>query len=133
MAEKRGLAILINCDYRGTPKFRPLPGTDKDAKEMKETFEHFKYDIHQLPNEQATLSNIEELLKQLGKYLQRYNGAAKNQDGSTKVILFAFSGHGSNPNLLITNDGQSLFLKDIMEPLVDPKICLVHNPQTLHD
>ena len=94
---------------------------------MKETFEQFKYDIHQLPNEQATLSNIEELLKRLEKYLHRYNGAAKNHDGSTKVIVFAFSGHGSNPNLLITNDGQPLFLKDVMEPLVDPKICLVHD------
>ena len=124
---KRGLAILINCDYRGTPNFRPLPGTDKDAKEMKETFEQFEYDIHQLLNEQATLSNIKELLKQIGKYLKRYNGAAKNHDGSTKVIVFAFSGHGSNPNLLITNDGQSLFLKDVMEPLVDPKISLVHD------
>ena len=122
LREKRGLAIIISCDYRGTPDFRPLLGTAKDAEEMRMTFQQFDYDVHQLKNEEATLSNIEEKLKQLGEYLRGYDGAAINHDGRKKAIVVTFSGHGSNPNLLITNDGESLFLKDVMELLVDPEM-----------
>ena len=119
LMKKRGLAIIISCDYKGSSKFRPLLGTAKDAEEMRTTFLQFDYDIHQLKNEEATLSNIEQKLKRLGKYLRDYNGATINRDGRIKAIVFTFSGHGADPNLLITNDGESLFLKDVIEPLVD--------------
>lgn len=122
MRNKRGLAILISCDYKNTPGINPLSGTTKDADEMRKTFQQFEYSIHQLKNEEATFSNIEMLLECLGKYLKKYDGAHINDDGSEKVIIFTFSGHGANPNLLLTNDGDSLFLKDVMEPLVNPKI-----------
>lgn len=122
MRNKRGLAILISCDYKNTPDLNPLSGTTKDAEEMRKTFEQFEYSIHQLQNEEATFSNIEMLLESLGKYLKKYDGSPINDDGSEKVIIFTFTGHGANPNLLLTNDGDSLFLKDVMEHLVDPTI-----------
>lgn len=44
LTEKRGLAVLVTCDYGGTL------AVEKDAKEMKETFEHFGYEIAELKN-----------------------------------------------------------------------------------
>lgn len=121
LAEKRGLAMLVTGDYQGT-----LPQTETDAEKMKEMFKQFEYDIHQLMNEEATLSNIERLVQQVTDYLTNYNAAARNRDGSTKAIIFAFSGHGTDENQIKTNDGKFYNLSDIVEPLVNPKLAVVH-------
>lgn len=114
--KKRGIALLVTCDYKGTRDLPPLPETDKDAMEMKMTFEQFNYDIKQL--KKATEPEVITLVKQLSKYLKGYNGAIYNPDGEIKAIIFAFSGHGTNENLVLANDGEPLFLRDIVELLV---------------
>ena len=120
LEEKRGLAILVTCNYQGT-----LPQTKRNAEDMKEMFEQFEYDVHPLINEDAILSNIKQLVWQVEKYLNTYNGADINHDGGKKVIIFAFSGHGVG-NQIQTNDGQLLNLDDIVKPLVHPELLLVH-------
>lgn len=121
LADKRGLAMLVTCDYDGQ-----LQQTKKDAEKMKEMFTLFKYDIHQLAGKEATLSNIKLLLKQVTDHLKDYNGAAINRDGNSKVIIFAFSGHGTEENQIQTNDRELLHLHDIVKPLVDPKLVVAH-------
>ena len=120
MADKRGLAILVTCDYHGE-----LPQTKRDAEKMREMFEQFEYDIHQLMGKDATNSNIEQLLKQVKNHLKGYNGAAINRDGNDKVIIFAFSGHGTEDNQIQANDRELLHLHDIVRPLVNSESPLV--------
>lgn len=120
LEEKRGLAILVTCNYQGTP-----PKTNKDAEKMRHMFTVFDYDIHELMNEEATLSNIKQLLWQVEKYLSAYNGARINRDSNNKVIIFAFSGRGTE-NQIQTNDGQLFHLRDIVKPLVNPELQLVN-------
>ena len=112
--------MLVTGDYHGS-----LPQTEVDAERMKEMFEQFEYDIHQLMNEEATLCNIKQLVHQVTKYLSKYNAADRNPDGSTKAIIFAFSGHGTDDNQLKTNDEKLINLCDIVEPLVNPKLAVV--------
>ena len=122
--EKRGLAILVTCDYQGTgPGIPPLNATNQDANKMKQTFEQFQYDIHQLQNGEATELKITTLLKQASRYLSQYTGNKKNSDGSPKVIAFAFSGHGTScgycDDEITTYDGKNLDLREqIRLPLV---------------
>ena len=120
MEEKRGLAILVACHYRGT-----LPQTEEDAKEIKRMFTQFDYDIHQLPSEQVTSSNIKHLVQQVENYLRSYKGSAINPDNNTKAIIFAFSGHGAQNNIQ-TNDGELFPLQDIVSPLVNPQFVQAH-------
>lgn len=67
------------------------------------------------------MPEVATLVKQLSQYLKDYNGATCSTDGGEKTIVFAFSGHGTNENLVVANDGEPLFLKDVVEPLIDPK------------
>lgn len=117
--KKRGLAVLVTCDYKGTPD--ELSGTDLDAQEMRKTFEQFNYDIIQLQNKQATKDAVTALVKQLSLYMGKYTGATHNGDGKVKAIIFAFAGHGMDRNRIIANDGKELALREIVEPLVKCK------------
>ena len=63
----RGIAILVTCDYRGKHGLE-LPATDTDADEMRKTFKQLGYDIHERQNENATESEIINLLTALNKY-----------------------------------------------------------------
>ena len=85
-------------------------------------FTQFDYDIHQLPSEQVTSSNIKQLVQNC---LSSYNGAAINRDGNKKAIIFAFSGHGAE-NQIQTNDGELFPLQDIVKPLVNPQFVQAH-------
>ena len=114
--KKRGLAVLVTCDYKGTRD--ELSGTDSDAQEMRKTFEQFNYDIIKLQNEQATKDAVTALVKQLSLYMRQYTGATHNDDGRVKAIIFAFAGHGMDRNRIIANDGKELALREIVEPLV---------------
>lgn len=109
----------MTCHYENT-----LPQTKKDAEKMKEMFTQFEYDIHELPSDRATSSNIKKLVKEVASYLHSYNGAAVNRDRNKKVIIFAFSGHGAE-NQLKTNDGKLLHLHEIVKPLVNPNFVEV--------
>lgn len=120
LAEKRGIAVLVTCDYDGTPHISTLKATNDDAREMRKTFEQLGYDIKQLKNEEATVPAVSALVAQLSQYMKEYNGPVYNDDGGIKAITFAFAGHGSNENVVFTNDNQNLFLRDVVKPLVDP-------------
>ena len=107
----------------------PLSPTSNDAAEMKMTFEQFDYDIHQLKNGAATEYEITALLKQASDYLSQYDGPKRNSDGEKKVIIFAFSGHGTShgtrEDRIITNDGRWFSLREqVMLPLLrHPNVC----------
>lgn len=117
---KRGLAILVTCDYVGSP-YRSLEATATDAYEMKKTFEQLQYNVYQLKNKEATKDAITALVKRTCVNLKLYKGASQNADGSEKVIVFAFSGFGSETkdiDLIDANDGEYLSLKeDVVIPL----------------
>ena len=98
---------------------------------MKETFEQFDFNIVQLQNKEVTEHAVLTLVEQLSTYLKNYNGATVNKgesrdaadsDKPVKAIVFAFSGHGTNDNILLANDGDPIFLRDVVKPLVDPSI-----------
>ena len=123
LAAKRGLAILVTCDYEGTTGVSSLSATNRDADEMKTTFEQFNYDIHQLKNGEATKCAVTTLLKQVSEYLGRYSGDITNKDGERKVIIFAFSGHGTScgtsRDQIQANDGELLnLMEEVRLPLV---------------
>jgi hypothetical protein len=89
---KRGLAILVTCDYEGSG--RALPGTNDDLEEMYKTFNnHYQYDVHRVHNRRK--DDIIRFLQKISYYLSKeYNGSDENKDGTKKTIVFAFAGHG---------------------------------------
>ena len=95
---------------------------------MKETFEQFDYNIVQLQNREVTEHAVLTLVERLSTYLRNYNGAIVNDGESrdaadshrpVKAIVFAFSGHGTNDNIILANDGEPIFLRDVVKPLVE--------------
>ena len=127
---KRGLAVLVTCDYEDTPGIPTLKSTQRDAAEMRQTFEQFEYDIVSLANREATGSVIAELVNQLSEYMKEYTGPIYNADGGIKAIVFYFAGHGMDDNRIRANDMEIPLLEDIMEPLARysheiPKLFLI--------
>lgn len=114
LTTKRGVAVLVTCDYMDTPGVKPLEQTQKDFMEMKKTFKQFDYDVIELQNK--TKPAIIQLVKQLSDFLWYYEG-----DGKDKAIFFAFCGHGTSHNRVRANDGRYFSLKDVVELLVDPE------------
>ena len=117
LADSRGYAILVTCDYAGTPGKDPLPGTIKDGKEMKETLTKLSFPIRHLHN--PTKEDIEAEVTKFSVYLSSYE--VKEEKDKEKIIIFAFSGHGCSKGQaekIIANDGQELDVKDeIVNPL----------------
>ena len=121
----RGIAILVTCDYSDKPHLE-LSATNRDADEMRKTFEVLGYDIHERRNENVTKDKIKTLLEHLHDYLKQYKGKLANRDGSEKVIAFAFSGHGTpdddedNDSMcMLTYDEKKLSLKGyVMKHLI---------------
>ena len=68
---------------------------------MRKTFEQFGYDIHPLQGGTATDVMIKGLLGQVCQSLGKYS-----------VIVFAFSGHGTDYDQLLTNNGKWMSLKE---------------------
>ena len=97
-----------------------LHGTNADAREMLKTFEFLNYTVHQLQNNNATGEEIKKKVLSISKDLKKYDGHMKD-----KVIVFAFSGHGTNKEEnehIYGNDGVLLCLSDdIIKPLVEVK------------
>lgn len=92
----------------------PLKTTNEDAKEMKMTFERFEYDIHHLQNEDVSKDMINKFIGELSQYLAEYDG-----ETSDKVIIFAFSGHGTDSDRIVTSDADLISLgEEIVQPLV---------------
>jgi hypothetical protein len=99
-----GLAILVTCDYEANSTLKTLKGTNVDAVEMRATFEQFSYEIHQLRNGEATKNAITSLLSDISQRLiEEYNAKVV---GPRKVIIFAFSGHGSEFDEIYASDGE---------------------------
>ena len=120
LAEKRGLAVLVTCNYEGTRACGlGRLETDQDANAMNSVFEQFEYDIIQLRNEEATKPAIINLVSQLSQYMHIYNGETRNTNRETKAIVFYFAGHGADRDRIITFDGRHLNLERIVRPLVD--------------
>lgn len=117
---KRGMAILVTCDYVGSSYSKTLEATATDADEMKKTFEQLQYNVHQLKNKEATKDAITTLVKKTSSHLYDYKGPLA--DVSEKVIVFAFSGCGTdkdNIDFIDANDGEYISLKeDVIIPLV---------------
>lgn len=111
LVEKRGLAVLITCNYGGKL------AVEKDAEEMNKMFKHFGYEIAELKNNEATYDEITKLLKQVSQYLGEYAGTTDE-----KVLIFAFSGHGATGDRIATCDYPRRYLSlkdDIIQPFVE--------------
>ena len=118
LAHKRGLAVLVTCDYEDT-NLRKLDACNTDADEMKAALEAQDYEVHQLKNKEATKENVDLLLDHISKYLCRYEGSDV-KDGQKKAIVFAFSGHGTTGDCIVTHDDQMLQVqRDIVNPLLE--------------
>ena len=120
-AGKKGLVVLVTCDYRGTSQ-KPLPQTNVDARDMRTTFEKFGFTVDQITNDKAKEGHIKEKLDHLSAFLNKYNG-----EKDIEVLIFAFSGHGihaEDDNLLLAHDGKALSLKDDIIPkfVVNPEL-----------
>ena len=93
MVSKRGIAILVTCDYKDKRgKELPEDAMKTCAETMRNTFDKLGYQIYEKYN--VTRNDITSLLQFVGENLREYKGKSKNDDGSEKVIVFAFSGHG---------------------------------------
>ena len=109
---------MVNCTYADSPqRLKPLPGTAKDAKAMLDTFNHLNYVVHQLvdPSREQLLQKV----TQVSNYLQ----TCKIKDlPEEKVIIFAFSGHGTAEDVIYANDGLKIQLEEeIKYPLTMPE------------
>ena len=94
-------------------QWKPLPGTNTDASEMVQTIEELEYGMIQLKNENATESKI---MTEIGR-VSRGVHLLEN-----KILMFVFSGHGAIGDLIISQDGKHLSLKDdITRPLLAPR------------
>ena len=112
LADSRGYAILVTCDYKGTPGKTYLPGTVEDGKEMIETFKKLCFPYRHLhnPKKEDIVGEVEEFSK---NHLCKYK--IETDKDKEKVIIFAFSGHGCSKGQaekIIANDGQELDIKD---------------------
>ena len=105
--EKRGLAVLVTCDYKDT-SLDKLDTCNTDAQKMKDALLALDYDVHQLKNKEATKCKVELLLRNLSKYLNRYKGNHENGDGQKKAIIVAFAGHGRKGDYIVTHDDKQL-------------------------
>lgn len=113
IAGKRGFAIIVTCDYKGSTQLKPLPATNKDASEMVQTIEELKYGRILLQNKDATESNIK-------KAIQKVSGDMGQLED--KILMFIFSGHGAKGDHIVTHDRKCLSLKeDIMKPLLSKR------------
>ena len=131
MAEKHGIAVIVTCDYKDNRDIDTLETTNADAVELTDTFDKLNYNIIPLKNEQVTESAVLAIVEQLSEYLKDYDGATDNGKDATditiaKAIVFAFSGHGIKDNVVLANNGDLIFLRDVVQPLVDPDIIGEH-------
>lgn len=122
IAGKRGLAIVVTCDYEGST-LKPLPGTNTDASEMVQTIEELKCGKILLQNKDATESNIK-------KAIQRVSGDMGQLED--KILMFVFSGHGAKGDHIVTHDGKRLSLKEsIIQPLLSERQADAPKPPVL--
>jgi hypothetical protein len=126
LAEKRGLAVLVTCDYKteytGMYAHTPLDACNADAREMKDALVELGFDVHQLKNKNATKKKVESLLLRISAYLHRYGRPRDHviEDNRSKAIVFAFAGHGEQGDYIITHDDKKLHVaKDIVNPLLE--------------
>ena len=116
-----GLAVIVNCVYEACGDLCTLLGTKVDADEMKKTCVALNYVIKQVVN--PTKEQLEGLLQDVSSTLGTYH--MKREVAKEKVIIFAFSGHGTSKGTaekLYANDGQMLDLKEeIIRPFTKHK------------
>lgn len=114
---KRGLAIIVTCGYEHTPN--PLLGTEKDAKEMEKTAEELRF--HPITLRNLTKAQIEKEVQSISSALPLLEKVP-----NFKAVMFVFSGHGSYPDKIFSQDQKELHLiTDIVQPLLG-------HPQILH-
>lgn len=118
---KRGLAVIVTCDYEGS-KLTKLPGTNIDASEMEKTIEELKYGKILLKNENATESSI---MTEIG----RVSGDLHLLED--KIIIFVFSGHGATGDQIVSQKGEYLSLKNITQRLLARRSSTNPNPPVL--
>lgn len=107
--QKRGIGTIITCNYKNTSQ--PLLGTEEDEKEMIRTSNQLKFHNFTLCN--PTKAQIKEV-QSISCALPLLEAAA-----NFKAIMFVFSGHGCNPDIISSQDLQKLDVQtDIVLPLI---------------
>lgn len=117
LGDNHGITILVTCDYASGNNVPKLEGTKIDAEKMEKTFKEREFVMYKLQNKDATKQNIKECVREVQQELQAYHREAKD-----KVIIFAFSGHGTSKDskeYIYDNKGEGLcVMDDIIRPLV---------------
>ena len=83
-------------------------------------------------SEQVTKSAVLAIVKKLSEYIKNCDGATDNGKDAAeikiaKAIVFSFSRHGITDNVVLANDGELIFLRDVVQPLVDPSTIGYHS------
>ena len=112
--QKRGIAIIVNCDYRDTWSLSTLLGTNKDAEEMETTSDVLGF--HTITLRNPAQSDIKTKIRKISSALPLLEEV--NPD-IFRAIVFVFSGHGSDSDTIFSQDGKELdLMTDIVHPLI---------------
>ena len=110
--QKRGIAIIVNCDYNDTQS--PLVGTNEDAKEMETTSDVLGF--HTITLRNPAQSEIKTKIQKISSALPLLEEV--NPD-IFRAIVFVFSGHSSDSDTIFSQDEKELnLMTDIVHPLI---------------
>ena len=111
LPNSKGLAVIITNDYDGPSEKVTLYDTHEDGRVLKETFEFLQFTTHWQKN--ATEREMKNLVREINS-LKHPNYHAHGY----RCIVFAFSGHGGDEDVLIgQDDGQIHLQNDIITQL----------------
>ena len=112
--QKRGIAIIVNCDYSDTQSLDTLLGTKKDAEEMKVTLDVLRF--HSITLHNPVQTEIKREVQKLSSALPLLEDVSR---AKFKAIIFVFSGHGKDSDMLLSQDGKEVnLIADIVHPLI---------------
>jgi hypothetical protein len=100
-----GIALIIANDYKTSSNIPPLEGTLRDASKAQNVFESLNTICYMKCNSTASqMSNAISAVASCSSYPKAF-----------KWIVFIFSGHGSDNQVILGQDNQKVKIDDILE------------------
>ena len=100
-----GLAIIVTNDYNGCPGYQPLEGTYADFVYMEDAFMDLNFAPFRVENKSSRLLAT----------IMRVVASFKHYPPSYHMLAFAFSGHGSDDGAIIMQDGEKLYIEELIQ------------------
>ena len=119
LKQKSGLAIIVANDYKTFTSYkRPLDGPLQDANKAQATFESLNAECVTVIN--ASAAELIAKCSSLG---------SRPHPKKFKWIVFVFSGHGENDDMIVAQDGVNVRVQELVnlfqsQPSLIPKIFL---------